>query len=148
MTSRAALFAIGALFAGWGSGCSTATSPVTFTACCEIGQDATCHTMSFGGVTRAYLLHVPATFHANTSALVVALHGSNGSGLRLMNTSGLNAKSDKAGFAVAYPFALVSPGAGITEWNEYFNHSFGTSAPDDAGFLRQLIVTLQAQLAF
>jgi polyhydroxybutyrate depolymerase len=146
MTCRAALFAIGALFAGWCSGCSTATSPVTFTACGEIGQDATCHTMVFGGVTRAYLLHVPATFHANTSALVVALHGSNGSGLRLMNTSGLNAKSDQAGFAVAYPFALVSPGAGITEWNEYFNHSFGASPPDDAGFLRQLIVTLQAQL--
>src|SRR5439155_9627490 len=108
------------------------------TACIEITTGATCHTMVFGGVTRTYLLHVPANFHANTSALVVALHGSNGSGLRLMKTSGLNATADKAGFAVAYPFALVSPGTGITEWNEYFNHSFGTSAPDEAGFLRHL----------
>ena len=132
----------------FGAACSSSTNAPIPIACTQITPDATCFTMVFGGVTRTYLLHVPANFHANTSALVVALHGSNGSGLRLMNTSGLNATADKAGFAVAYPFALVSPGAGITEWNEYFNHSFGTSAPDDAGFLRQLIVTLQAQLAF
>ena len=58
----------------------------------------------------------------------------------------LSAKADQAGFAVAYPYALLSPGAGITEWNEFFNNSFGANAPDDVGFLRQLIVTLQAQL--
>ncbi|HKW12262.1 MAG TPA: hypothetical protein VJO33_17890, partial [Gemmatimonadaceae bacterium] len=63
-------------------------------------------------ITAAF--HVPATFHAGTNGLVVALHGSQGSGLRLMNTSGLNAESDAMGFAVAYPFSLVSPGAGFT----------------------------------
>ena len=33
--------------------------------------------------------------------------------------SQLSAKADQAGFAVAYPYALLAPGAGITEWNEF-----------------------------
>ena len=39
----------------------------------------------------------------------------------------------------------IDAGAGITEWNEFFNNSFGSNPPDDAGFLRALIVTLQGQ---
>src|SRR5204862_7090688 len=113
-------------------------------ACGEVAADPECHTIVSGGATRAYILHVPATFQASTGALVIALHGSNGSGLRLGETSGLTTKADAAGFAVAYPYALVSPGAGITEWNEYFNQSFGASGPDDVAFLRLLITTLQA----
>lgn len=96
-------------------------------------------------ITAAF--HVPATFHAGTSGLVVALHGSQGSGLRLMNTSGLNAESDAMGFAVAYPFSLVSPGAGFTEWNEFYNHSYGSNPPDDVGFIRQVIQDLQTQVS-
>lgn len=115
-------------------------------ACGESVTDPQCRTLSFGSVERAYLLHVPSNFQAGTSALVIALHGSQGSGLRLSETSGLSAKADKEGFAVVYPYALVSPGAGFTEWNEFFNHSFGSSAPDDVGFIRQLIVTLQTQI--
>jgi len=115
-------------------------------ACGETVTDPQCHTLSFGGIDRAYLLHVPSNFQAGTSALVIALHGSQGSGLRLSETSGLSAKADKEGFAVVYPYALVSPGAGFTEWNEFFNHSFGSSAPDDVGFIRQLILTLQTQI--
>ena len=99
--------------------CSSSTTPVSPTPCGVIGADVTCHTMVFGGVTRAYLLHVPANFHANTSALVVALHGSNGSGLRLMNTSGLNATADKAGFAVAYPVNVWLVAVGL-------KHGMGT----------------------
>jgi len=116
-------------------------------ACNESIVDLNCHTMQFGGVTRAYLLHVPSTFHAGTSGLVIALHGSQGSGLRLMETSGLNAESDAMGFAVAYPFSLVSPGAGFTEWNEFYNHSYGSDPPDDVGFIGQVIHDLQTQIA-
>jgi len=116
-------------------------------ACGEVSPDAECHTLSFGGLDRAYLLHVPANFQAKSSALIIALHGSQGSGLRLSQTSGLTAEADQKGFAVVYPFSLVSPGAGFTEWNEFYNHSFGTAAPDDVGFIRQLIVTLQAQIS-
>src|SRR5205823_1969528 len=106
----AALLVMSVLAAACG-GYTASTLPVP-NSCGEVVQDSDCHTLQFGGVTRAYLLHVPAGFHATTGALVVALHGSNGSGLRLMNTSGLNAKADQAGFDVVYPIALVSPGAG------------------------------------
>jgi poly(3-hydroxybutyrate) depolymerase len=115
-------------------------------ACGENFLDPNCRTINFGGVARAYLLHVPANFQSGSGALVIALHGSRGSGLRLSQTSGLNFESDQKGFAVAYPYALVSPGAGITEWNEFFNHSFGTNAPDDVGFIRTLIQSLRSEL--
>jgi polyhydroxybutyrate depolymerase len=93
-----------------------------------------------------YLLHVPANFQAGTSALVIGLHGSEGSGAMFRDRSQLSAEADSQGFAIAYPYALLSPGAGITEWNEFFNNSFGANPPDDAGFIRQLIVTLQGSL--
>jgi polyhydroxybutyrate depolymerase len=129
---------------GGGSGVTDGGSA---NACGEAFLDPNCHTIAFGGVTRAYLLHVPANFQSGSRALVIALHGSRGSGLRLMQTSGLNAESDQKGFAVAYPYALVSPGAGFTEWNEFFNHSFGSNPPDDVGFIRALIQSLQSQLS-
>src|SRR5262249_57862501 len=95
---------------------------------------------------RAYLRHVPASFRPNASGLVIALHGSNGSGTMFRSGSLLSEKADQAGFAVAYPYALLSPGAGITEWNEFYNNSFGGNPPDDVGFLRELIMALQSQL--
>jgi polyhydroxybutyrate depolymerase len=118
--------------------------PTTMSSAC-VG-DPECRTLTSVQPTRAYLLHVPAGFRPNASGLVIALHGSNGSGTMFRNRSLLSEKADQAGFAVAYPYALLSPGAGITEWNEFFNNSFGSNPPDDVGFLRELIVALQAQL--
>jgi polyhydroxybutyrate depolymerase len=108
--------------------------------------DPECHTLAFGGLTRSYLLHVPSNFVPGSSALVVGLHGSQGSGAMFRDNSQLSVKADQEGFAVAYPYSVISPGAGITEWNEFFNNSFGSGAPDDVGFLRQLIITLQSSV--
>jgi polyhydroxybutyrate depolymerase len=105
-----------------------------------------CQTLVFGGLTRSYLLHVPSNFVPGSSALVIGLHGSRGSGAMFRDTSQLSVKADQQGFAVAYPYSVVSPGSGITEWNEFFNNTFGSNAPDDVGFLRQLIVTLQSNI--
>jgi polyhydroxybutyrate depolymerase len=148
IVSAALLISFSLLLAscGGGHGGAGGTTVATADACGVTGPDPECHTLPFGGVTRAYLLHVPGNFQANTGALVIALHGSQGSGLRLSQTSGLSAKADQTGFAVAYPYALVSPSVGFTEWNEFFNGSFGDNPPDDAGFIRQLILTLQGSL--
>jgi len=108
--------------------------------------DPECHTLAFGGITRSYLLHVPANFVPGTSALMIGLHGSQGSGAMFRDNSQLSVKADQQGFAIAYPYSLVSPGAGFTEWNEFFNNSYGPNPPDDVGFLRQLIVTLEASV--
>lgn len=143
-----ALYLVAAVIFSGAQSCSgtAATSSDLANACGELFPDPECHTLDFGGHTRAYLLHVPAGFASGSRALVIALHGSSGSGLRLANTSGLSQEADAKGFAIAYPFALVSPGAGITEWNEFFNHSFGANPPDDVGFIRQLILTIESQI--
>src|SRR5580765_4025736 len=75
---------------------STSTGP---NACGETFSDPECHTITIGGTTRAYLLHVPASFQANVGALVIGLHGSNGSGARFVATSQFSVKADQAGFA-------------------------------------------------
>jgi polyhydroxybutyrate depolymerase len=108
--------------------------------------DPECQTLTSIQPTRAYLLHVPASFRPDASGLVIALHGSGESGTTFRSRTQLSEKADQAGFAVAYPYALLSPGEGITEWNELFNNSFGGNPPDDVGFLRELIKALQAQL--
>lgn len=147
---RVACFAAVCVLAGCGGGSSSTSAPTTpstpapTTSVCA--GDPECRTLSSVQPLRAYLLHVPASFQANSSGLVIALHGSDGSGAAFRNRSQLNVKADQTGFAVAYPYALLSPGAGITEWNEFFNNSFGANPPDDVGFLRTLITTLQAEL--
>src|SRR5262245_8336646 len=119
-------------------------APATMSSACS--GDPECQTLTSIQPARAYLLHVPASFRPNASGLVIALHGSNGSGTMFRSGSALSEKADQAGFAVAYPYALLSPGAGITEWNEFFNNSFGGNPPDDVDFLGQLITALKAQL--
>jgi polyhydroxybutyrate depolymerase len=141
-----ALAAISALISCGGMNTMPMPSGGTPDACGVIGSDPECRTLLFDGITRAYLLHVPANFQAGASALVIGLHGSEGSGAMFRDRTQLSAKADLEGFAIAYPYALVSPGAAITEWNEFFNNSFGANPPDDAGFIRQLIVTLQANV--
>lgn len=58
-----------------------------------------------------YIVYTPANFTPRSSAIVMALHPRNGSGLYMEQLTGLNAKADQAGFAVIYP---STPGA--REW--------------------------------
>ena len=79
----AALLAMSVLASCGGGGAagnnnSTNTSNPNTAPGCD--PDPECHTLAFGGITRSYLLHVPANFVPGTSALVIGLHGSQGSG--------------------------------------------------------------------
>ncbi|MGH9494025.1 MAG: alpha/beta hydrolase family esterase, partial [Candidatus Sulfotelmatobacter sp.] len=89
-----------------------------------------------------YALHVPTNFQKNTSALIIVLHGSGGSGLGIEGSSGFSALADQDGFAVAYPDGLVEPGEGVPDWSYFFN-----DFSDDVGFIRALIGELQADIA-
>ncbi len=100
-----------------------------------------CYTLTVNGVNRTYSLHVPSTFQKNIGALVIVLHGSGGSGLKVEPNTGFSTLADQTGFAVAYPDGLVNPGAAQTDWAYYFN-----DFTDDVGFLRQLIQTLQSNV--
>ncbi|HYL93143.1 MAG TPA: hypothetical protein VEW69_08295, partial [Alphaproteobacteria bacterium] len=102
-------FAVITLLVACGGGTTAAsrtTAPPGADACGVVGPDPECHTLVSGGITRAYLLHVPVNFQPGTGALVIGLHGSAGSGALFRDTSQLSAKADAAGFAIAYPYAL------------------------------------------
>src|SRR5215467_190180 len=103
-------------------------------------QDPECHSISVGGVTRTYVLHVPAGFQMGMGSLVLVLHGSGQNAAGIEDLSQFRAKSDAAGFAVAFPEGLVQNQA-EPEWSFYYN-----SFADDVGFLSQLIAKLQADL--
>lgn len=128
------------LSCGGGSSPSSAVS-----GSCDFHAGGNC-TLNVNGVNRSYVLHIPSNFQRNSSALVIALHGSQGSGSQMESQSQLSVKADQVGFAVAYPNALLSS-QGHTLWSVFYNDfAFTGTPPDDVGFLRALINTLQANL--
>ena len=112
------------------------------------GVSQTC-TLTWAGYTRQYILYIPVNF-APTQGIVVALHGNPSSAKAMESADGLDATADKGGFAVAYPQSLSIDGTSagnrwgilgaISLWT-----SQGLTPPDDSGFIRQLILTLQTR---
>jgi len=61
-------------------------------------------TLTTGGLNRTYLVHVPEGYDQKTPMpVVLALHGATMNGPMMAWFSGLNKKSDEAGFIVVYP---------------------------------------------
>jgi polyhydroxybutyrate depolymerase len=87
-----------------------------------------------GGVTRNYLLHVPADLPAGKSApLVLVFHGGGGHDWNMPGFTHFDDLADQKGFYVAYPDAV----------NRHWNDSRGESDADDIGFTRALIAELE-----
>ncbi len=56
------------------------------------------------GMRRSYLLHIPPSYDpAKPTPVLLAFHGGGGNAKRMVSFSGLNEKSDQAGFIVVYP---------------------------------------------
>ena len=110
---------------------------------CNFQSGGNC-ALQVGGVTRTYILHVPSSFQPG-NALVIVLHGGSQTGEKMQSVTHMSRKADQAGFAVVYPDGWANP-SGATTWNGYFNFTFGANPPDDTGFLRQLILTLESNL--
>jgi poly(hydroxyalkanoate) depolymerase family esterase len=117
-------------------------------------------TMTWDGITRYYQLYVPAVLPANPPLLLM-LHGTNFS-VPPNNPSTVNwgwqTLANEYGFILAQPASTYDTKSGQWNWNAYFmDASFlssevgtctsppATGCPDDAGFLRQLIVNLTSQ---
>ena len=61
-------------------------------------------TITVGGLSRQFILHVPASFDFNSATpLLLDYHGIFGSGSGQMGSSGYKAVADQEGFLVAYP---------------------------------------------
>ena len=133
----AALVIVFSVFSSCGGG-SNNSLPASAVSTCS-AQDPECHSIAVGGVTRTYVLHLPAGFQMGAGSLVVVLHGSGQNAAGIEDLSQLRAKADAAGFAVAFPEGLVQQTE--PEWSFYYNNF-----ADDIGFLRQLVTKLQADL--
>ena len=106
---RAALWAIALstalALAGCGGGSSSNASSAS--AFAGVTGDFT-KTVSVSGVTRTYLLHVPASYSGKAAAAVVLLlHGGNGSAATVSGvTGGFSDLADRSGFIAVYPDAV------------------------------------------
>jgi len=99
-------------------------------------------TLTYQGLARSYVLHVPPQYHGNTSLpLVIALHYLGVDAETFANVSHLNEKADAEGFFVVYPQGLNN------SWNAgYCCGSSSQQKVDDAGFIKAILVQLKSQL--
>jgi poly(3-hydroxybutyrate) depolymerase len=117
-------------------------------------------TMVWDGVTRYYQVYLPAVLPPNPPMLLM-LHGTE-FGAPPANPSTVNwswqSVANQYEFIEVQPASTYNANSGQWNWNAYFMDAAFTSAeegtcssppatscPDDAGFLRQLIVNLTAQ---
>lgn len=101
--------------------------------------------MEFGGLTRAYLVHVPPSYNAvHPVPLVFVLHGAMESITNVEQLSGMSAKADEKNFIAVYP-----RGTGrAPTWNA--SNCCGPAVKnhiDDIGFFRALIEKLSHDYA-
>lgn len=101
---------------------------------------------TYGGVTRQYILYVPAIYDGTQPVpFVVALHGL-GDNMNNFKNINLKAVADTANFIVAFPQALVDGLTNSTAWNSGAG-AFGVTLNanvDDVGFLYALMDTVSA----
>lgn len=108
-------------------------------------------TISHGGLTRMYRVHVPARYHpATPAALLVALHGGGGSMDYQASDEhyGLLTKSEREGFVVVFPNGYSKLRSGkFATWNAG-NCCAGArdNDVDDVGFIRQVVANLTRQM--
>lgn len=100
-------------------------------------------TVQVGTQKRTCVVHLPAGYNGKRPLpLVIALHGSGGTGAGMASTTGFDAMADKYGFIAAYPDGIVGKNHG---WNALFGkpipggHGAQTDDVDDVGFIRILL---------
>lgn len=118
------------------------------------------------GIDRAYEVFVPTALPANP-AMVIQLHGTQITSSSdptpvIQLDAGWSAVADMYGFILVKPASTYNPSTNQWNWNSYFmdkapDSAFSsgeagtcteppaTGCPDDAGFLRQLILALTTQ---
>ncbi|MBT8466237.1 MAG: hypothetical protein KJO57_16275 [Deltaproteobacteria bacterium] len=139
-----AVFALGGLLLGCGSGSSSSSSASTASLGCTNGtlDSSTTHVdLEFDGMVRSYEIHVPPSYDGMTPApLVLNFHGFTSSGLGQQASSNMDATADAEGFLAVYPNGLDQ------SWNAGL--CCGRSATlgvDDVGFTRAVIEDLSAR---
>lgn len=92
-------------------------------------------TLTYGGLKRTALLHVPRGYTGGRRPLVIGLGGAGDTGRHFEQFSGLRQESDSAGFAAVFPTA--------TGARPFWNIQAYTTGADDVGYIAALIDTLE-----
>lgn len=100
-------------------------------------------TLTVGDLKRSYLVHVPPKYDPRQpTPVVLAFHGGGATADHMVVTSGLNQKSDQAGFIVVYP-------SGTGQFDKLLTFNGGNCCGyamnkrvDDVEFTRQLLDAL------
>lgn len=80
-----------------------AESPITSEG--KIGPGDHTRSVAVGDLQRRYLIHIPVNYDdAKPTPVIIAFHGGGGNPASMVCLSGLNDKSEQAGFIVVYPF--------------------------------------------
>jgi len=100
------------------------------------------------GRTRSYLVHVPRSSNgAKAASVVLAFHGGGSNGRTMITFSGLNDKSDEAGFIAVYPDGTGRRSEMLT-WNAgYCCGHASREDVDDIGFVDKLLDDLSRRVS-
>ncbi len=97
-------------------------------------------TIQSGGLTREYLLYIPAAYTGNTAVpLVFNLHGYTSNNMQQLFYGDFRSIADTANFLMVLPNGTFDD-----QGNRFFNTFLGNSTVDDVGFMRDLLNTLEA----
>jgi polyhydroxybutyrate depolymerase len=105
----------------------------------------TLYSLRHDGMTRTYLVHLPAAYSKDKSRpLVLVFHGGGGNGEQMAKMTGFSRKADREGFIAVYP-----NGTGLWQ-NRFLTWNAGNCCAwayenriDDVGFIRVLIGQLK-----
>ncbi len=109
------------------------------------------YSLEHGGLTRAYLVHVPRKYRPGRPApLVFAFHGGGGHAAFMADDAryGLISKAEEAGFVVVFPNGYSRlPGGKLATWNA--GSCCGDARDrevDDVGFVRAMLAAIRSRL--
>lgn len=116
-------------------------------AACAVGAPGVTGRVDIAQSARQPLLHRPAGLDPATAApLMILLHGSGGTGARMLQASRLEATADRAGFILVAPDAAIPAGQGFA-WNipgvpTVTGKIPDASDADDVAYLAQIVDSL------
>lgn len=128
---------------------SVAASPSLAVTGCDSSptQGTVALALTVAGHGRTVIVHVPAGYTSTEAVpLVLNMHGSGSTASGEEAFTGMDNTADANNFIVAYPQGAISAGSGF-DWNVPGQPLIGgaavpASAPDDIGFLKQLVTIL------
>ncbi|MBI3778439.1 MAG: hypothetical protein HY274_05955 [Gammaproteobacteria bacterium] len=113
--------------------------------------------LTFDGLKRRYIVHVPPAYDGKTPApVVIMFHGGGGKARGAMSETGWSAKADKEYFLAVYPEGVprdpsrhASFVANPQSWNDGSSRAILAAAQkniDDVGFIQAMLDDLSARL--